>query len=180
MKTRCNNYFLLVSLILVFTSCSVSNTNDDIDIFDGFDFTAKVNGKDFRVNKKAVTTRITRHTGYYSIAMVAGDIATGNPKAIALAMVGPNFDQLSAGKTFDIISDNDTEGGGVGYSEDLGSDTDAIKTDIIETVFIKITAIDKDEKLISGEFNCVLIDEDKNQKYTITEGQFKDISYRLD
>ncbi|GEM_PF-7068227 len=185
MKTKLMQFYkcyLPLCLAILFLNCSVEDAVSNLDILDGDDFTAKVNGENFRADKEAVTVKISViQAEYYSIALVAGDILnTTNAKAIGLAMVGPNFDQLSAGKTFDKVSENDTEGGGAGYSEELGSNNDDIETDFIESVFIKITAIDKDKKLISGEFNFVAIDQDKNKKYTVTDGKFKDIPYKLE
>lgn len=179
MKAIFNKSFLSISLILLFfLSCTVEDAIEQL--LDEGDFTANVNGDNFSANKAAIAVKINQ-LGFYSIGMVAGDIvSTEKAKVIGLAMVGPNFDQLSAGKTFDEISENDTEGGGAGYSEDLGSNNDDIETDIIESVFIKITAIDKDKKLISGEFNFVAIDEDKNKKYTVTNGQFTNIPYQIE
>lgn len=183
MKAIFNKSFLSIPLILLFfLSCTVEDAIEQL--VDEGDFTAKVNGDNFSAEKAAIAVKINTNinqSGLYSIAMIAGDIvSTEKAKVIGLVMVGPDFNQLSAGKIFEEISENDTEGGGAGYSEDLGSNNDDIETDIIESVFIKITSIDKDEKLISGEFNFVAIDEDKNKKYTVTNGQFTNIPYQIE
>ncbi|HBK71502.1 MAG TPA: hypothetical protein DDZ39_07610 [Flavobacteriaceae bacterium] len=180
MKTRFNNYFLSLSLILLIISCTPETVLEDI--IDKGDFTAKVNGKNFNADNAAIATEITIHSisGIYSIGMIAADVINvGTKKAIALVMIGSDFDQLVAGKTFTEIIKNEIEGGGGGYSEDITNNNVDIGTDIVESIFIKITTIDKENKLISGEFNFIAIDEDTNKKYTVTDGKFKDIHYTL-
>ncbi|MCF6349201.1 MAG: hypothetical protein L3J20_13040 [Flavobacteriaceae bacterium] len=183
MKTILNNYFFLLSItVFLLSACSVEDVIKQVT--DGDDFTAKVNGDDFRTNKVGINAKIDVNidqSGIYFIAIAAADITnTNNVKGIGLLMVGSDFDQLSAGETFDKASKNDTEGGGAGYSEDLGTSDVEVDADLIESIFIKITALDKDKKLISGEFNFVVVDEDTNKKYTITDGKFTNIVYQLE
>lgn len=171
------------SILLIFFLLSACTVEDVIEqVTDGDDFTAKVNGKDFRTNKVGVAAIINvniNQSGIYAIGIAATVDVTKNVKGIGLVMIGSNFDQLSAGSTFDKIRENDTEGGSAEYSEALGSNDEDVDADTIENIFIKITTIDKDKKLISGEFNFVAIDEDTNKKYTVTDGQFKNIPYKL-
>ncbi len=182
MKTKLNKPFILSLILLFFINCTVEDVIEQVT--DGDDFTAKVNGKDFRTNEVGVSAKIDvniNQSGIYIIGIAAADITnTTNKKGIGLLMVGSDFDQLSAGKTFDKVSEDDKEGGGAGYSEDLGTSGVEVDADLIESIFIKITAIDKDKNLISGEFDFVVVDEDTNKKYTITNGKFTNIVYRLE
>ncbi len=183
MKTIFNKTFFLLSIsFFLLSACSVEDVIEQL--VDEGDFTAKVNGDNFSAEKAAIVAKIDTNinqSNLYYIGIAAGDIvSTEKVKGIGLVMVGSDFDQLSAGETFDEVSENDTEGGGAGYSEDLGTSDVNIDTDLIESVFIKITAIDKDKKLISGEFNFVVLDEDTNKKYTVTNGKFTDIPYLLE
>ncbi len=177
---------LLIGITIVIGACSESaleNLAEDVvgDVIDGTDFTATVNGTDFGTSIANVSAQITVNSGVYAIALGAGDAeGISKLKAIALAMSGFDFESLEAGRTWNTMEDEQGNAG-AGYEEDIaGNETgDDVSTDTTTEIFIRITAIDKEAKLISGEFNFVAIDEDNGITYNVTDGKFESIPYTL-
>lgn len=170
--------FLLILCLLLISSCTKSNSLDNLeDITQGTDFTAKVNGTSFGVKKDFARAQINRTQGFYVITIVAVDVtSTVDAKGIGLAMIGTDFNQLKAGIIFNTPEDGNV---GASYGEsDLINDVNDFETDDFKTVYIKITGIDKNKKIISAEFNFTVKDDDGNIA-TITDGKFNNLPYEL-
>ncbi len=181
MRTLFKKYFILLPLLFfLFTACSVEDAVGDV--INGNAVTAKINGKDFGAPKELVSAKIQLISNVYVISIGAGDADGINLiKGIILATSGLDFDTLKAGKTWSSVSTDPNNIAEAGYTEDdRNNEVNDFETEITEDIFIKITAIDKEKKLISGEFNFVVVDEDTNKKYTATNGKFTDIPYLLE
>ncbi len=176
-------FYLIASMALFLLNCTPEDIKnkieDTFDITAGDDFTAKVNGADFGANKDYVEATITVQSGIYAVAIAGGDLTglqTG--KVIGIGFGGSDYDDLQAGSTWDSPEANlGAEGG---YKEDNNSENGTeINAGDVESIFIKVTAIDKVNHSISGEFNFVATDEDTGKQYTITNGKFTDITFIL-
>ena len=171
-----------IALCFILTNCSPEEIKDRIeDEFggtDGTDFVAKVNGKQFGASLENVHAYITVTENVYTVAIGAGAVeGLTLGKAIAIAFSGSDYDELNAGSTH-----NSTEGqypAGAGYEEHYTDSNEDYETDEVESIYIKVTAIDKSNLTISGEFNFTAIDEDTNTTYTVTDGKFTNIPYEI-
>ena len=115
----------------------------------------------------------------YNITIYAYDFDEGISKAkiIFLFLAGKNFESLAAGHTYESIIDTQYEGASAGYAVDVNTndETEGDSTDEIEEIYVKITSINHDKKLISGEFNFKGKNTDTGTFYVITNGVFTDL-----
>ena len=103
---------------------------------------------------------------------------------IIIYAFGVDFDELAANTEFNIVSNIlGTEVPGAfaiyGGDPDTENDGDNFGTEVLEEIRVKITAIDKEKRLLSGEFSFVVLDEDTNQEYKVTDGVFSNLEYDL-
>lgn len=175
-------FLLLVSSLIACKTDDISDLDDLIDDDDddlsGAYVTAKVNGEQFTSLEAGLSATFEETDTYFVISVGAVSISTGKAKGLALAVAGVNSGQVAVGSTFTDIESEDGLGANAGYAEgpisDPGSDVD---TDELLEIYIKITAIDRDSKTISGEFNFKALDEETNVTYTITDGIFNEMPY---
>ena len=186
--------FLLTSLF----SCSKSSIENAIDkgqIEDSLgeevigDLTAKVNGENFKALKikEFIIGSITTSEELYVITIAAVDIESGakNAKAMGLYMIGQDFNRVGEGKIYNtVVNDLFTEGALAGYyndinSEDDDSDDSFFGPEEIKEIYIKITALDREKQLISGEFNFKGSNKETEVLYVISDGEFTNIAYKF-
>ena len=153
--------------------------------------TAKVNGEDFETWKTDDPLQYLALKIYEPVAEVglyfpsdlvgeidghfinikAYDLKQGKKvaKLIMLGVIGTeDFESLSEGKTYG------RDSAGADYAEDLDT-TDDIEAERItenEEVNVKITAIDHEKLLISGEFDFKGSNTETGKTYTVTDGIF--------
>ncbi|SDM82608.1 hypothetical protein [Kriegella aquimaris] len=150
--------------------------------------TAKVNGNDFKtttvLQQYIAGASVSVNENFYGIGVIALDVKLDirKPRSIYLFMYGEDFNALKAGTSFTTVTNiviPENGGAFAIYSEDPDTkvEDDEISTEIVESISIKITALDKVNYLISGEFSYTAIDEDTNKKYIITDGKFEDMKY---
>lgn len=186
------NYSLLLSLMLLI-GCSNSdddnnnNSNDDIDSGSGM-ITALVNGNPFEAvpEDRGVTTisAALQPSGVLFTLTVAGidlgnDISQGD--ALAVILVGTDFDEVNSGLTITNPVSNPLAlqfsgnygvfQSGSGNFEDFDFDS--------STGFLKITAIDKENQIVSGEFEYNVTERNTGQVFQIRQGVFTDIQYEV-
>jgi len=180
------HYLLLV--LLTFSSCSSDNSEDMIDEMTsngGASFTARVNNMDFDAESDFIDANVTIQSGFYVISIAAGDpLDQNNAQAIALGMFGTDFDSLESGQQWNVIPDNQNQFMDVavgGYAFGIATDqiTDTGTTDVTQ-INVRLTCIDRDRRLISGEFNFVALEEETNTTFTVTNGVFTNILYEMD
>ena len=174
--------FLLITFSLIACkSDDVSDLDDllnDDDDLKGAHVTAKVNGDQFTSADDALRATFEETDMYFTLAFGAVSVSSGKARGIALGVAGLSSEPLEVGATF--TNEETDEGIGVeaAYSEGPVNDADAdVSTDELLEISIKLTAIDRDNKTISGEFNFKALDEESNKTYTITEGMFSEIPY---
>ncbi|WP_339713304.1 hypothetical protein [uncultured Kriegella sp.] len=150
--------------------------------------TAKINGNDFKTStvfqQYLAGASVSMNEDIYAIGVIAFDIQLDlrKPKSIYLFMYGDDFDELKIGSAFTTVTNiaiPETGGAFAIYSEDPDTEVEdnEFSTEKVESINIKITALDKENHLISGEFSFTAIDEDTNKKYIITDGKFQDMKY---
>lgn len=112
------------------------------------------------------------------------NINTGEGQSIFFSVPGDHFEDLKAG---DELGDDDNallfgtlaiytihttfddyEGGGSTSHDDFAN------------IRVRITAIDKVNELISGEFSFVVYDDENDIYYQVTDGKFNNIVYTVD
>jgi hypothetical protein len=173
--------------ILSINGCSKSDTFIiDEKITNTIAFTAKVNGENFKIPTIAefAGASVSILPEFYLITIIAIDIqeGTNHPKNIALTMMGDDFNSLEVGRVFNTVAPNITsEGALAGYSENILNDRDkaVFNFEDIEEISIKVTALDRKKKIISGEFNFKGLDAETNTWYSVTEGKFANLLYKL-
>ncbi|MEM9001845.1 MAG: hypothetical protein AAGB24_16420 [Bacteroidota bacterium] len=153
------------------------DSQDNDEALEGQSLTAKVNGVDFNNGEGLIAGAFTEESGFYVIAIVAGEIIDdNNVKAIGLAVSGFDFDTLEAGKEWTVVENETNFESAIGsYGE--GETINDQDTDETLDIFVRITSIDKENRLISGEFTFIALDEDTNMEYVVTDGRFTDIFY---
>lgn len=150
--------------------------------------TAKINGNDFKTStvlqQYLAGASVSINEDWYGIGVVGFDIQLDirKPRSIYLFMYGEDFNELKVGTSFTTVTNIAIpENGGAFalYSEDLDTEVEdnEFSTEKVESISIKITALDKENNLISGEFSFTAVDEDTNKKYTVTDGKFQNMKY---
>lgn len=192
---------ILALLLMSFYSCSKSSIENAVDklteeqIEDILDeetigsITAKVNGVNFATSnvKEFLIASVSISEEFYIITIVGVDAQSGtkNAKVMGLYMLGQDFNNVDTGKTYDtVLEDLFVDGALAAYHENIDSDDDDSDDSFfgpneIEEIFIKITALDREKKIISGEFNFKGTNEETGVFYEVTNGKFTDIAYEF-
>ena len=176
------NIYLLV-LILSLFNCS---NNDDLSSeennpqkTDGSYMRAYVNGELFESineNGDELATVTFFDIGVFRRFIISGrNIKTLNGlKRIVL--------NLYTEETLSVISTGYIWGSGL--DEEIGGEFHEVFTSPYQEIdaetytgYTKITSIDKEKKIISGEFNFVAYDSENDKDYNVTEGVFSELSY---
>ena len=163
-------------LFLALSSCK--QTDNLIDPTPGENsMTAVIDGNEFAVSGIPVTANYsvvsdTIHTLAVAAATPPFD---GVTEGIALALVSIGIDSMQAGDVF-IVTSLERRAGAEYFLESPSQDISAtaFETDIAT---VTITAIDYEEKLVSGIFSFDAGDRDDSTKvYQIRDGVFTDVS----
>ena len=149
--------------------------------------TAKVNKKPFITPNflKMVRAGVSINMDYYTIQIYGFDVELGLRKAqyIILLIFGKDFDSIKPGTEWNTIVKDYLEGGATAaYSENRDSENNtetSSSIDELEKVHIKITSIDHEKQLLSGEFSFSGKNEDTGKTYVVTDGTFKDFQYTI-
>ncbi|WP_418639443.1 hypothetical protein [Winogradskyella sp.] len=173
--------FMLVSLS-VLVACSSNNSDDfnEPNDLSGAYLTAKVNGEDFVVEGNSILTGVYAQLVESNSVFVFGIGATTfddgfNARVVSLALGGLDFDMVVAGGEYYAQQGDLTVAGY--YNEQNTNDTYLSSESNMEA-YVKITTIDKINRVVSGEFQFVSIDDDNsNITYAVTDGVFNEIEY---
>ncbi|GEQ85203.1 hypothetical protein ULMS_07110 [Patiriisocius marinistellae] len=176
-------------LTLALNSCGSDDAEDIIEDIGGgggdgsiAQITAKVNGNDFSslVVEGAVEARLSllpiNGNQAYVFAIGGADLNGGLPTAIGIAMGDSNFDALVNGKVHQGINDSNLE---EQFALGTYQENDEINatTENTDNAIVKVTFIDKTNKVISGEFSFTATDEDSGQTFEVTQGRFTNVPY---
>jgi len=166
-------------LVMLCSSCSIDDITDEI--LGGGKVTATINGNKFESVAETDWVEITSVPGYYTIILAAGDVQNlKKGKALAFATIGEEYSTLKVGTTWNKVgTGSEINTAEAGYEENTSDDTNEIDTEFTEDIYVKITSIDKDKKIISGEFSFTVVDEDTGKKFKVTNGKFMEITYKL-
>ncbi|MDO6518886.1 hypothetical protein [Zobellia uliginosa] len=149
--------------------------------------TAKVNEKKFTTPELLELTGagVSINKGYYFLQISGFDVELGLKKAqyIVISAFGKDFNSLKPGTEWNTVVEDVLAGGAhAAYSENIATDDDdntSSTLDVLEKVYIKITSIDHEKQLLSGEFSFSGKNEDTGKTYVVTDGTFKDFEYNL-
>lgn len=187
---------LLSFLLIVLSSCAKSAIENTVDTLTPDkeiteenlnNFTAKVNGENFTASKlieSLAVGNLTQYNSGYLMIIVAFDISTDieNPKAIELFLYGSNFADVTVGTKYNTVTKPvfPEPGAFAVFLEDPNTnvDDDEISTENLDEILIEITNINREKKLISGTFSFIGRVENTNTTYSITDGEFQNISYQ--
>ncbi len=152
-------------------------------------FTAQVNGALFKTPNLEDFARASISTSptLYVVAISAIDIQEGitNAKVIALVIYGTDFNDFKVGAVFDEKSEDFiSNGAGAGYAANSTNDNEdddvgVFDNDELDEIYIKITGLDMEKQLFSGEFSFKGTNVDTNTEFNITDGVFTDIPFEL-
>ncbi|MGD1894722.1 MAG: DUF6252 family protein [Cyclobacteriaceae bacterium] len=180
MKIVLQLFFGALMIIVLFGCGNGSDVLDDIADVDENDpeeifVTAKVNGVEFSAQGETfVNTSSANNSGFFSLAIGAVDVEQGRAKAIALAIVAIDREEVQVDDTFTETDDNGF-GATAAYEEGVISEEAEIEADKTQAIAVKITAVDQENQTISGEFSFTAIDEDTNTTITVTDGVFNKV-----
>ncbi|RKR07026.1 hypothetical protein CLV91_3256 [Maribacter vaceletii] len=153
--------------------------------------TAEVNGEAFESyiigDGESVSATINiLSTGGYLGAISGFDFTIGlkRPKAIIFYFIGGDYEALSNGEIYNTITPDFLSSGAYAWytqnnGEEEGNEGFGDNKEL-EEVYVKITSIDKENKLLSGEFNYKGTSSVTGKKYAITNGKFSNVLYVLD
>ncbi|WP_422859485.1 hypothetical protein ACOKFD_00655 [Flagellimonas sp. S174] len=180
---------ILFSLVLI--ACSSNNDSGSIDddnggLPDSF-ITAKINGSNFEAipvdrGVPTISAELSENEAFFSM-VIAGidleeDITQG--EAIIIAMTGVSFDLVTTGVQINNPVDNPLElqfGGGYAPYEIDGPNVDFDTDGTFGS--LRITGIDKEKQIISGEFEYNVENSDTGETLQVTEGFFNKIQYTV-
>lgn len=149
--------------------------------------TAKVNEKKFTTPEllELAGAGVSINKGYYLLQISGFDVELGLKKAqhIVLSVFGKDFNSLEPGTEWNTVVEDVLAGGALAaYSENIATDDDdntSSTLDTLEKVYIKITSIDHEKQLLSGEFSFSGKNEETGKTYVVTDGTFKDFEYKI-
>jgi len=153
--------------------------------------TAKVNEIDFDATRSIIGPYLGANLAFldngYLLNIYAIDLqlSASRNKTILLYMAGFDFNELQVGSKFDTpnpFSIIALEPGAFAiYAEDLNLDDeiDGEGTDMIEELSIEITAINREERRISGIFSFLGVVEETTETFNVKNGIFTNVSYEI-
>ncbi len=189
---------LFFSFFLLTSNISCSAIEEEVDKFEEEEeeeevigtMTALVNGEAFESyiigDGESVSATINIVSTEVYLGAISGfDFTAGltKPKVIIFDFVGEDYETLSNGKVYDTITpDFLSEGAFAWYTQNNGEDgNEGFGTlEELEEVYVKITSIDKEKMLISGEFNYKGTSSATGKMYTISNGVFSNITFELE
>ncbi len=183
--------FIVFICSIMLTACSGEDdsglTDDDNDGLTGSFITARINGNDFEAipvdrGVSTISAQLVQGEAFFTFTLagieLSEDITQG--EAIAFSMAGLSFDLVTEGVQINNpITDPLSLQFAGGYSsngiegENFDFDTEG------GTGFLRITAIDKQERIISGEFEFDVENSDTSELIQVTDGVFNNIEYTI-
>lgn len=175
----------LIFLVACSSDDDSNSMGDDGQVLSDSFITARINGDDFEAipvdrGVSTISAQLVQSEAFFTFTIagidLSADITQG--EAIALSMAGSSFDlvtdrvQINNPITNPLAlqfaggySSNGTEG------ENFDFDTDG------SSGFLRITAIDKEARIISGEFEFSVENSATGEILQITNGFFNNINY---
>ncbi|WP_298488994.1 hypothetical protein [uncultured Maribacter sp.] len=153
--------------------------------------TAQVNGEAFESyiigDGESVSATINIvSTGGYLGAISGFDFTIGlkRPKAIIFYFIGDDYETLSNGEIYNTITPDFLSRGAYAWynqnnGEEEGNEGFGDNKEL-EEVYVKISSIDKEKMLLSGEFNYKGTSSVTGKKYAITNGKFSNVPFELE
>lgn len=171
--------FLFLTLVLL-TGCSSNDDSNDLDYLDGAYLTAKVNGQNFVAEGNSlfdgVHAQLVEAGPVFAFAIGAASFdGSTNTEAIGIGLGGLDFNVITAGTEYFAQQEDITVSGYYSEQDENGT---YLSSESELNAYVKITAIDKVNKIVSGEFYFTAIDDDNpNILYNVTDGIFNDVQY---
>ncbi|OAB76072.1 hypothetical protein ULVI_13520 [Cochleicola gelatinilyticus] len=165
-----------------------STTNDDVaDDDTDAKITAVVEGQQFTsfdldeaIEAQMVLIELNGKQAYF-LTIAGVDLDGTSVKAIGISFGDGDFTQLAAGKEHSgIPNDMGIEYALGTYQHENGDETlvNATSEDS-ENASVTVTAINKEDKVVSGVFTFTAIDPDTGDSFEVTEGKFTNIQYEV-
>lgn len=182
---------ILFAILLVACSSDDDSSSTDVDggvLGDSF-ISAKINGNDFKAIPvdRAVPTisaELDENAAFFSLVIAGIDLFENitEGESIIIAITGVSFDLVFEGAEVNNPINNPLElafGGGYAPYE-TGSETNVDFDTDGSSGFLRITFIDKEAQIISGEFEYNVENSDTGEVLQITDGVFNNINYTAD
>ena len=176
---------LLLFAVALTTALSCAKSGNEPAPNPSVNFIAKTDGAAFESGGHYVTAELSMEkTGPYTLIIGAfdyNDVNTGKGRAVTISFSGSDFDNLEVGDEF-VDYDKLTGEGAIGIYLDCQSFSECVGgTSLSEngSAYLKITALDKEKRIVSGEFAFDADDENENH-YGITDGLFRKVEYLVE
>ena len=185
-KFKKTKYLLfLLGFILIIQGCDSSDDSNDNNLEgnlgDG-ETIAQVNGQEFAAaegNTSGLLITIPETEGFYIFTIssaIALNESGSSRDLLSIGLAGNNVNDLRVGEVWDANSETQAVTGT--YAEVRNETSEIIASSELEgTATFTLTAIDRDARILSGEFSFIAQDEFTGDIFTVTNGRFKNVSY---
>ncbi len=165
-----NLLFPIALLFLILNLVGCSNSDNDAGSANK-SFRAQIDGENFTAREDLIFA-LGINGNYLSIGGTNDNIT--NTKTIDFTIESATPNSLSVGLE---ITDSNQNFDVLANYADFDEDIDAWSDEPGGSYFIKITSIDYDKEIVSGEFEFTVIDDDLNKSFKITKGVFTNIPF---
>lgn len=169
----------LLCTLFFLPSCIQVNIPDPDGLLGDGSITADINGESFSASGILVTGELTEsNASVQTLAIVGAELPlSGLTRGLVLAVVSTDGGGIIAGETYSATSSTLRAAGEYTLDDDAQIDVKAYSSNT-DVASISITAIDFDQKLVSGTFSFDAVDEDDpNTVYEVRNGTFTDVSF---
>ncbi|MFC0604302.1 DUF6252 family protein [Winogradskyella pulchriflava] len=176
--------FLLMTVTLLFACSSSSDDSDGFGNLNGTYISARVNGDSFLANGEefgaaTISASMSSSGSFFSFGIAGVDLngsLSGQGDGIVLGFTGLDFDLVVDG--FEIDNQVESDFIFVGAYGSSSMEEDDIEF-VEDSGYLKVTDIDKNAQVISGEFRFDVYNATNGQTIEIRQGVFNEIEYTI-
>ncbi|MEW4923347.1 hypothetical protein [Algibacter sp. 2305UL17-15] len=179
MKPKTITIFI-ISLFTLIYSCSNNDDATNSIPLEGSYLEAKIQGKSVVIKKGELGHTLNGVAlgigSEFTFTILGNIINLDRTVNLDIEFTGENFENLKAGDTFSL--DTNADIGYANYSTLSDDDNDTYgSTTLNSERYIKITVIDTENRIISGEFRFSNIKDSSSDKTYTIEGSFNEVTY---
>ncbi|MFC0604299.1 hypothetical protein [Winogradskyella pulchriflava] len=174
---------ILIFLILVTFGCSSDSSSDDVDSEPGVaNLSALINGNLLSLQNSTESDAQSVTGGYYvsnnifTFSIASGGTFNYGIEGVAFSVGGEDFSIIEDGFEMTLTNNSGLSFYG-GYSLIVDGEETAIGPFTTQSAYLKINSINKNTKIVSGEFAFTLVNNQTNEQYVISNGVFNNVEY---
>ncbi|PCJ91957.1 MAG: hypothetical protein COA50_16035 [Flavobacteriaceae bacterium] len=159
------------SVILIFIITLLSCSKSDDSSSSSLSFTALIDGENFEAREDLIFA-LEINKVYLSVGGTNDNFK--NTKTIDFTIDASITNVIETGT---VMTDSNQNFDVLANYVDFDEDINAWSDETGGSYYIKITKIDYEKELVSGEFKFTLVDDDLNESFEITDGVFKNVPF---